>query len=495
MGKLTFLLPESLSPAGVRELKRACVAGGPDSMPWLTSTEVKDGQLIVSRKAEESGFVLAPWEVPDAGLLMGATTTLMEREVPYEFEIEMARGKVNQLRCQAEEWRAGGLNVSAEVEEGIRKASVSFGHAALKQGQKQAGKEAREALVSSYRAAHDLASEYICQVFRVRHEQNPALESGLGCRLTALPKPELLPVWGDAFNHLEIPFSWRMIESSEGTFRWDDQDALVDWADEHSFPVTAGPLIDFSSFHLPLWLAGWGHDPERVARVAVDYVVAAMKRYRDRIRRWYLVTAANNASMFSLTEEDLLRLTIGIGQAARDFDPDCELVLGLAQPWGEYLAIEDRAQSPFLFAETLLRADLNLAALGIEIVMGVTPRGSYCRDLLETSRLLDLYALLGVPLRVTVGYPSSPAVDRNADPELTVASGYWRGEASPAPQGEWAASFTSLVLCKPYVQSVHWVHLADDTPHRFPNCGLIDSAGKPKPALESLRSLRQQHLR
>ena len=41
--------------------------------------------------------------------------------------------------------------------------------------------------------------------------------------------------------------------------------------------------------------------------------------------------------------------------------------------------------------------------------MGVTPRGSYCRDLLETSRILDLYALLGLPLRVTLGYPSSAA--------------------------------------------------------------------------------------
>src|SRR5262249_3699161 len=302
MGKLTFLLPENLGAGAARELERACVAGGPDSMPWFTNARVEDRKLILSRNVEESGFVQSPWEIPEAGLLMGATTTLMEREAPYDFEIEMARGKVNQLRSQAEEWRAGGLPLTANLEQSIHDACISFGRAALDQGRNAAAEQARRALTSSYEAAHALAQAYISRAFQVRHEKDSILEVDLGCRLTSVPQSESIPLLGDVFNHLDIPFPWRNIEPTEGVYQWQAEDALVNWADEHSFPVSAGPLIDFTFSQLPAWLADRSHDPDALGRAAANYVIAAMKRYGDRIRRWHLITGANSASVFSLTE-------------------------------------------------------------------------------------------------------------------------------------------------------------------------------------------------
>ena len=155
---------------------------------------------------------------------------------------------------------------------------------------------------------------------------------------------------------------------------------------------------------------------------------------------------------------------------------------------------EDREQSPFLFAETMVR-ELKPAALDLELVMGVTPRGSYCRDLLETSRLLDSYAELGVPLQVTLGYPSASSVDPKADPELSVDAGYWHNGVQEVTQAEWAAAFATLALSKPSVQAVNWIHLSDAEVHQFPHCGLLDAAGKPKPSLETMQQLRETHLR
>src|SRR6516162_3188987 len=120
-------------------------------------------------------------------------------------------------------------------------------------------------------------------------------------------------------------------------------------------------------------------------------------------------------------------LTVHLIEAARKVDPALELVVGIAQPWGEYMAAEERNHSPFIFADTLIRSGLALTALDVELVMGVTPRGSYCRDLLDTSRLLDMYALLGLPLRLTLGYPSSSSPDALADPDFRVDAGRWRG--------------------------------------------------------------------
>src|SRR5258707_10039546 len=101
------------------------------------------------------------------------------------------------------------------------------------------------------------------------------------------------------------------------------------------------------------------------------------------------------------------------------------------------MTLADRTHSPFIFADTLIRSGLSVAALDLEIVMGVTPRGSYCRDLLELSRLLDFYALLGVPLAVTLGYPATNAVDPDADPEIRVDAGRWRDGFTPEVQAGW----------------------------------------------------------
>jgi len=198
--------------------------------------------------------------------------------------------------------------------------------------------------------------------------------------------------------------------------------------------------------------------------------------------------------VLSLTEDELLLLTVRITEAARQVHPTIEVIVGLAQPWGEYMSAEDRNHSPFLFADTLIRAGLGLNALDIELVPGITPSGSYCRDLLDTSRMLDLYALLGVPLWVTLGYPSSSDSDPRGDPDLGVTAGYWHGAISPTAQAEWARAFGNLMVGKPYVQAVHWADWSDAQPHQFPSAGLIDEQGRFKPALQVLQQLREEHL-
>ncbi len=109
--------------------------------------------------------------------------------------------------------------------------------------------------------------------------------------------------------------------------------------------------------------------------------------------------------------------------------------------------------------------------------------------------MLDLYALLGVPLRVTLGFSAADDSDPTADPELQINAGRWRSGFTPQVQAEWAAAFGALALCKPYVSGVQWVHLSDAQPHQIPHAGLVDAAGKPRPALDRLLALRQQHLR
>jgi hypothetical protein len=495
MGKMTFQLPAGIAADARRELERSCLAGGPDNMPWPTGLRFDDGRMDVLRAADESGYLAAPFAVEGVGRVMGTSATLTERARPYHLLVELARGKVNQVRCQLADWRFGGLIVPPDLEAEVRAAEAAFGRA-ITGPPEEADAVADAALRLAYAAADRLVHAYAAQVFQVRHQRQPQLDTTLGCRVGPTPPPEPLAAeLAAACNTVVVPLSWHVIEGEEAAYHWDQADTLVDWACGLGPAVAAGPLIDFSASQLPAWLWLWERDLPSLTAFMCRYVETAVRRYRERVRRWQVTAASNWARCLSLTEEDLLQLTYRLGEAALGADPGVELVVGIAQPWGEYMAGADRTHSPFIFADTLIRSGLNLSALDVEVVMGVEPRGSYCRDLLELSRLLDLYALLGVPLRVTLGYPCAEGPDPDADPELRVGAGHWDGGFTPAAQAEWAAAFAALSVCKPYVQGVQWTHLSDANPHLFPHGGLAGPDGEPRPALRKVREVREAHLR
>jgi hypothetical protein len=496
MGVMTFLLPADLPAETIRGLERACVTGGPDSMPWPTEVQVEPGKLIVRRNVEESGSLAAPWPVDGAGRLLSATATLIEREQPYHFLVELARGKVHQLRTQSAEWQAGGLQMPPGLAEQIREASVGFSRAVTKPPSEEAGQEAQQVLTKGFRAAQDLVHQYIDQMFQARHLRQPRLDTTQGCLLGPVKLTEThMDTLLQTCNSVCLNLCWKDVEPSEANYDWAPYDAILDWATAHGLSVSAGPLIDFSSAHLPEWLWLWERDLASIASFMADYVQVAVKRYHGRIRTWQLTGASNCAALLSLGEDEMLWLTVRMAEAARQIDPKLEMIVGVSQPWGEYMAAEDRSHSPFIFADTLIRSGLNLAGLDLELVMGVESRGSYCRDLISVSRMLDLYTILGVPLRVTLGYPSASGPDPRAHPDLCVSAGSWQRGFSPEAQAEWAASFVALALCKPSVRGVQWVHLSDAKPHLFPHCGLFDAQDEPKPVMRSLRDLREKHLR
>jgi len=465
-------------------------------MPFLTQVALEPGRLRVSRHEDESGSVVVPWVVDRAGTLMTSTATLIEKAAPYPLVLELARGKVNQLRNQAADWLLGGLSPPAGLPEAIRDATFSLGRAVACSPSAESGQHAQTAIALACAAADQLIETFTQQVFQVRHQRQSRLDATLGCRLgTTIPQEPVSAALRAAFNAVCLPLTWATVQPAERDYRWERHDELLDWAITSGFDVVGGPLIDFVPASLPTWLLSREASLAGIASFACTYAAAVVKRYRGRIRTWQLTAGGNASNLLSLGEEEMLWLTLRIAEAARQSDPNVELLIGLAQPWGEYLAGQVRHHSPFVFADTLVRSGLNLACLDLEMVMSVWPRGSYCRDLLDVSRLIDLYSLLGVPLQITLGLPSAPGRDNMASPELAADAGCWRSGFTPQVQAEWAQNVGGLALCKPTVRSVQWVHLSDAEPHLFPACGLVDAAGNVKPALERLRQLRAEHLR
>ena len=390
----------------------------------------------------------------------------------------------------------GGLDVPPPLAQNIREATRAFTRAVVRSGSGGDNPQADAALTLGCEAADLLVQVYVNQVFQVRQQRQPRLDTVLGCRL-GLNVPDGDP--GDAlissFNGVTIPFSIHDVAPAEGDYNWEAQGRLLDWALAQGLTTWGGPLVDFSNARIPSWLWLWQGDRGKIAKLLCEYTADVVEHYQDRITTWQLTAASNLPGALALNDDELLWLTVQMGETVRQIAPGASLVVGIAQPWGDYLRDKERVYSPFVFADTLLRAGVPIAALDLEIVMGVGPRGSYCRDLLDLSRLLDLYALLGVPLQVTLAYPAEATEDEHADPELSVGAGRWRGGINPQTQAEWAAEFAALALCKPYVRAVQWAQFSDAERHQFPHCGLIDPNGTPRPVLEPLGKLRERYLR
>lgn len=502
MGAMILQLPPELAGADPlrHDLERSSVAGGQDNMPFPTEATVEADRLLLTRVVDDkecgSGSIQVPWRIDGVGQLMASSATLMERPLPYHLVIELARGKINQVRSQAADWLMGGLVMPAALDQCIRDATSSFAKALMQLPESSAFPQAELALQNAYHAGHELTQTYMRQVFQLRHERQPRLDTCLTCRLKSNePTLPLVPQYLQTFNSVTLPFAWRDLEPRCGQYDWKAADERLAWATTHGLKVIGGPLVDFGGRNLPDWLWDANHDLSDLARVMCEHVEQVVRRYHTRIRTWQITAGSNCAGTLACRDDELIWLTLRLAEAVRRVNPGLELIVGLAHPWGDYLIEQERTKTPFIFADDLLRTGIKPSALDLEIVMGISPRGSYCRDLLETSRLLDLYALLGVPIQATLGYPSSVAMPEQACPDQRVNLGYWRSGYSEESQADWAGSFAALAACKPYVRTVQWAHWSDAETHQFPNCGLIDTQDRPKLALQALTRLRSEHIK
>jgi hypothetical protein len=174
-------------------------------------------------------------------------------------------------------------------------------------------------------------------------------------------------------------------------------------------------------------------------------------------------------------------------------DEDGQFLLRIDQPWGDYQVEGRHRLSPLQFADALLRAGISLAAINLEVAVGYHPTGSPSRDLLEFSRLIDTWSGLGIPLQVTLAFPSATGPDPHLTVPGEVETRSWREPVSELTQAKWLEEHVSLLLAKPGVVAVFWNHLSDSQPHRYAHAGLLAADGRAKPALDSIRQLRAEH--
>ncbi len=494
MGQLRFVCPR---PEHLPEdVASRTYMAGIENIPWQSHAIRIDNQLIIDREVDESGCLFVPWNVKGHGQLTLSTASVMERENAYNLPVELARGTINRIRNQLAAWEPQGFTPSPELQHQLQMATVCFSRAATgQQDPEQAADQAEEALVHALDAIDRLNDDFSTQVLALRHQQMPKLPTLLvGSLGQSSLSAEQVKHFRSAFNSAVVSFNWHDIETNENEHDWSTADKQVEWCRATGMKVCGGPLLRLTKGHLPDWIYLWEDDFDEIRQYALQYVQAVVQRFRGMVHIWHCAAAMNTPGTLSLPEEYKLKITVDAIQTVAQVDPKAPIVVSFNQPWAEYLAEEDLDLSPLHFADALVRADLGVAGIGLEINLGYWPGGTLMREMLEMNRLIDFWSQLGLPLLVMLTVPSSTEPDAQARQDSVPVPDSFPGGISPQSQMEYIQRLVPLLLAKQSIHGVVWNQLCDSHPHDFAHGGLFDAAQEPKPALEVLAKLRQNHL-
>ena len=494
MGFLRLLTPR-LDRLAETAVERTYMAGL-DCVPMpCRKTWEREGVLRLERDTRESGNVHLPWLADGHGELLLSTATLMEREKPYDLAVEVARGTVNRLRSKAEIWRLAGLRLSDGVSSQIRAACQSFIQAATSQQDRNVAEAAaRTAVHQALDAMGLLGLEYARQALEYRHEGGHPLPTLLAGNVGGEAMPaNTEPMFRATFNAALIPLRWDEIQREPDRWDWGRYDKQVQWCVRNGLKIIGGPLVRVSRDSLPSWLAASASaDPAALAKAARRFVETAVDRYRGQVHLWYGV--ATSASGSWLSDDQQLRLTVTLIEATRRRDPRTPVFLSVQQPWGEAMAFEQAALSPLQFVDFLLRADLEIAGIGLEIDYGYWPGGTLPRDVLEMTEHIDLWAMLGLPLIPMLTVPSSADPDPLATDDSRILQSAFPDGPSPQNQKRLLDHLLPALLAKQSVQAIICNQVFDSVRHRHVHGGLFTGEALPKPALNTLLALRREHL-
>jgi GH35 family endo-1,4-beta-xylanase len=378
----------------------------------------------------------------------------------------------------------------------LKKASQLLVEAATRYGSAQEAADlAQQSIRASLAAIKSLVNDYAKQAIAIRCRQEGKLPTMVACNIgtRSLTEAESQGVVA-AFNSAAVPIVWRKVEDNTGQFEWDELDAQMQWCRDNGLRICGGPLLHLAKGQIPDWLYLWEDDFEELQEYTVHFATEVAKRYQNTMHVWHCAAHLNSEGALALSEEQKMRLAFAVVEAVRHVDPKTPTILSFDQPWAEYMASEDLDLSPLHFADALIRAELGIAGIGLEINLGYWPGGTMTRDLLSISRQLDRWTVLGLPLLIFLTVPSNYTSGNGDKLEIWPQCDTTGDGQSIAAQKQIVEELLSLFLAKGQIHGIIWNRLSDSESNAFRHGGLFDEQHNAKPALRVLTELRNSHL-
>lgn len=458
---------------------------GIEGIPWQCHHSQAGDQFSIGREIDESGKLNIVWPTQALGNVCLSSTSLRVKDQDYDLLAEIARGTVYRLKSQTFEWQRIGLRLPEEFFP-LAEASLNQLLLALSHPDEKSTERAQKAIELALTAAVQLSDTFSVQALDARKNNEGRLSTLLGVQLqNEASIGDYSSAIKTAFNLLAVSADFGTVESTSGSQAYDVFDSQIEWATQAEHKLCIGPLVDFRNGRLPDWMLLLDEGYDSILSAACEHVRKTVDRYKGKAHLWNCATGLNVPLQSRWTDEEVLRLAVSLIETVRRSDERSPVLITIDQPWSEYLRDDATGISPLHFADALIRADLGLSGLALEMNFDQWPGGSLPRDPLEISRLIDRWSMLGLPLMIIVSSPT----DRTNLPKEYVSSWDMENAGSVRPE-----SIIQLLMSKPSVHAILWNSLTDQTVAGRPKAGLWDGEGNAQPVLNGIARLRRNYL-
>lgn len=472
---------------------------GPESMAVRGEVRRTKGGLIGRRggSGTDATALAIPVEVSGVGRLMLQTALLPPQEEPYDLAIELTRFQVKSYLARCEEWQMfEGRRITEtpraiEAREAWERARTRFTASLVERDPGAAARIAVQALGMAIEANERLATANAEIMLRHRFGARAASSATLGTRIWPGRDGEGLRTFiGEHFDLVALPIRWREIEVEEGKYVWGPLDRWMEWAGKAGKPVIAGPLADFSAAAVPDWLYVWQHDFDQTLELLYGFMEQVVARYANRVAMWNLASGINVNDNFSFTSAQMITIIRNARLLVKQYRPRARAMIEIRHPFGEHVARNRDSVAPLPFVTHLRQEGVQLDAVGVQVLLGEGPGGDHARDLLQISALLDHMHFIDSPILISsLGVPSDVS---GGDDASIARRGWWHDRWSPRTQERWTSRMFTIALSKPQVETVFWTDIYDHPGSELAHGGLLDPAGRPKPALRRLVGMRRR---
>lgn len=486
MGDLRFKLTDEtdLDP---RVWSTAYITGI-EGIPWQCHHSVSERQFTIGREIDESGKLNMVWPTNFYGNVCLSTTSLRISELEYSLPVELARGTVCRLKNQTSDWERVGLKLPPDFFPLAETAVNSLLRALTCRENDEQKRLAQQAIEASLESAELLAAAYSRQALDSRKNNEGRLSTLLGAKLTSrVSLTEQSGILDEAFNLASVSPELGQVEQASGKLDYSAFDQQVEWATARDKKICIGPLVNFRRSALPQWMILLQEGFDSVLETACMHAKRTVERYRGKAHLWNCAAGLNAVNDMRWSDEEILRMAVSVIETVRRGDDRTPVLLTIDQPWSEYLRDDSEGISPLHFADALIRADLGLSGLTLELDFDRWPNGTLPRDPIELSRLIDRWAMLGLPLMVIISSPTQNDTAASADQVSTWDSRHKSGNCVN-PQ-----TLVGLLLSKPSVHAVIWNNLQGGNDVAS-NSGLLNNNGTPTQFLKQLTAIRKNYL-
>jgi GH35 family endo-1,4-beta-xylanase len=292
----------------------------------------------------------------------------------------------------------------------------------------------------------------------------------------------------DRFNFATASwYTWKGEQPVEKRIDYARMDGSIQWClDRHITPKGFGYCY-MTRGATPEWIRSWPF--EKILPEYVRVVKQTMERYAGKLPYAEIINEAHDkANLWRLSQPQIIEITKGVCQAARDGSPTVKRQINNCCLWAEYARTPNkdgtRRWSPYRYIADCLAGGVDFDVLGLQLYYPQI-------DILEIERMLDRFKAFDRPIHITeIATASVDGPDPNSMRPKTTAPG-WHGPWSEPTQADWLEAIYTLVYSKPEFEAIGWWDLTDIPGHFWPHGGLLHADLTPKLAYHRLGQLQK----